>query len=433
MFFKLQILWRLVQLRWRKPRTQEAKEKLQQKLWKRLQKKVLCHSGFYRESAQNKQPLAAYPLMNKTRFMANFNAINTHRIEVQEAYNVALKAEQSRDFSPMLGKVTVGLSSGTSGNRGIFLATQAERAFWVAAVLDRVIGVSLKKRKVAFFLRANSNLYDSVKSRVLQFEFFDLYNDVSQHIARLNALKPHILVAQPSMLLELAQALEAGTLHIAPAKIISVAEVLYPEDKAQLERAFRQTIHQVYQCTEGFLASSCSEGVLHFHEDFLIIEKKYLDESHTRFHPVITDLLRSSQPVVRYELNDIIVEEKACPCGQPTLAIAQIEGRADDVLHFIDTTGNTVKIYPDFLRRAIIFADETIQDYTLAQTDLQRLELYTKGQEESFYQGRQGILDLLNKYHIAGVRIVQTHHKHHEKGDKLRRIKNELNEQNDQN
>lgn len=430
MFFKLQILGRLAQIRWRKPRTLQAQQRLQQKLWKRLQRKVLARSAFYRESAQCSQVLADYPLMNKAEFMANFDAINTHGIDVDEAYQVALEAEQSRDFSPMLGKVTVGLSSGTSGNRGIFLATEAERAFWVAAVLDRVIGLAWRKRKVAFFLRANSNLYNSVKSRLLQFEFFDLYDDLPQHIARLNALQPHILVAQPSMLLELAQALKAGDLRIAPQKVISVAEVLYPEDQAKLERAFGQTIHQVYQCTEGFLASTCSEGVLHFHEDFLIIEKKYLDGSRSRFHPVITDLLRSSQPVVRYELNDIIVERaQPCACGKPSLAIAQIEGRADDVLKFTNEAGEVVKIYPDFLRRAIIFADEAIQDYTLAQTSLQRLELYVQGTPTSFAKARQGLFQLLQKYQIQEVSIEQVPHKHHAQGDKLRRIRNELNDQ----
>ena len=71
----------------------------------------------------------------------------------------------------MLGNITVGLSSGTSGSRGIFLASNIERARWVACVLDRVIGFSLKKRKVAFFLRANSNLYSAVQSSITPIPF----------------------------------------------------------------------------------------------------------------------------------------------------------------------------------------------------------------------------------------------------------------------
>ena len=91
---------------------------------------------------------------------------------------------------------------------------------------------------------------------------------------------------------------------IKPQKVISVAEVLTPEDKAYLSNIFKQTIQQVYQCTEGFLASSCEHGTLHFNEDFLIIEKKYIDHEQSRFHPIITDLRRRSQPIIRYELND---------------------------------------------------------------------------------------------------------------------------------
>lgn len=424
MFFKLQIIWGLLRIRLTKPKQRSALQKLRKKRWKRFQK-TLNRSAFYRERAQANAPLEDYPMMNKALFMEHFEAINIHGIGLQQAYNVALAAEQSRDFSPTIGNVTVGLSSGTSGNRGIFLATKKERAFWVAAVLDRVIGFSLKKRSVAFFLRANSNLYDSVKSKVLRFEFFDLYDPLTAHIARLNILEPTILVAQPSMLLELATELKAGRLNIAPKKIISVAEVLYPEDKARLEAAFGQIIHQVYQCTEGFLASTCVAGVLHFHEDFLMIEKKYLDDSNTRFHPVITDLMRSSQPVVRYELNDIILEQKNCSCGQPALAIAQIEGRSDDVLVFEDEEAKEVKIYPDFLRRAIIMADAEIKDYTLVQRSSNLLELYISGSETSHQKASTGIGKLLAKYSISHVEIVKTNTKHHEKGDKLRRIKNE--------
>ena len=196
------------------------------------------------------------------------------------------------------------------GTGAFFLATETERAQWVACVLDRIIGFSLKKRSVAFFLRANSNLYDSVKSLVLTFEFFDLLEDLETQIQKLNKVNPTVLVAQPSLLIELAKKQGAGELHIHPQKIISVAEVLYPEDARYLETVFKQTIHQVYQCTEGLLAATCAHGTLHFNDDFLIIEKKYIDGDKKRFHPIITDLMRTTQPVIRYELNDIIHEKK---------------------------------------------------------------------------------------------------------------------------
>lgn len=87
---------------------------------------------------------------------------------------VALRAEVSRDFTPMLGDISVGLSSGTSGNRGLFLTSSKERARWVAAIIHRVIGWSWRPRKDGQFFRANNNLYESARSRLLDFNFFDL-------------------------------------------------------------------------------------------------------------------------------------------------------------------------------------------------------------------------------------------------------------------
>lgn len=424
MFFKLRIVSNLLALKQMKNRYANNLKGLQARRWNRFQK-TLLQSPFYVDLAKQKLPLEDYPIMNKDSFMAHFDKINTHGINKEEAYDVSFKAELSRDFSPMIGNVTVGLSSGTSGNRGIFLATEVERAQWVACVLDRVIGFTFKKRSVAFFLRANSNLYDSVKSKVLSFEFFDLFDDIPNHVARLNRLQPNLLVAQPSMLLELADEIEKGHLFIKPTKVISVAEVLYPEDKTRLERVFGQLIHQVYQCTEGLLASTCSEGVLHFHEDFLIIEKKYLDDTQTRFHPIITDLMRSSQPVVRYELNDIIHELKSCKCGSNTLSIAQIEGRSDDVLTFIGVDSKRVKIFPDFFRRAIIMSDDSILDYAVVQRSINQMDMYISGSIESFDKATQNIYQLLERYEVSGVEINRITTNPHEKGNKLRRIKNE--------
>jgi putative adenylate-forming enzyme len=429
MFFKLRILVNLLELKLVKKRYRSNIKGLQAYRWKKFQS-TLASSPFYADLARQHAPLEKYPVMNKQLFMEHFDLINTQGIKKDQAFETAIQAELSRDFSPMIENITVGLSSGTSGNRGIFLVSQKERAQWVAYVLDRVIPFSLKKRSVAFFLRANSNLYDSVKSKVLKFEFFDLLDEQSVHIPRLNSLQPSVLVAQPSMLLDLAKEMEKGLLVIHPEKIISVAEVLYPEDKAYLERVFGQHIHQVYQCTEGFLASTCTEGVLHFHEDFLIIEKKYLDETKTRFHPIITDLKRLSQPIVRYELNDIIHELNDCPCGQKTMAIAKIEGRSDDVLLFKNSHGIPVKIYPDFFRRAIILSDESIHDYLLVQRSSTLMELYVNGNQELFEKAKNGVKNLLQQHAIEGVEITKLDIPPHKKGDKLRRIRYESNETN---
>ncbi len=140
---------------------------------------------------------------------------------------------------------------------------------------------------------------------------------------------------------------------------------------------------------------------------------------------------RRSQPIIRYELNDIIQEKTNCPCGSKWLAIEAIEGRSDDILIFKNTENQEVKIFPDFFRRAIILSDNTISDYALIQTEPNHLMLYIKSQHEDAFQlVCKAIQDLLKKSNIFEVEINQTNHNHTLKGQKLRRIKNDVRKTN---
>lgn len=390
-------------------------------------RRVLQKSPYYRKLLRKNDALSDLPIMGKAAFMENFDAINTRGLKLSECMEIALRSESSRDFSPMINGVSVGLSTGTSGSRGLFLVSEKERARWVALVLDRVTGFSFRPRKVAFFLRANNNLYQSVKSGLLQFAYYDLFQPMEISLAALARQQPHILVAQPSVLCLIAEAIQKNELRITPEKVISVADVLSPEDRSFLERVFAQTIHQVYQCTEGFLAASCRYGTLHFNEDFLLIEKKFLDAEKTRFHPVITDLLRSTQPVVRYELNDIVQLQESCPCGSRFTAIASVEGRSDDILRFTNSEGEICSLFPDELRRCIVVADDQLKDYCLIQKEPDLLQLFVlSGLANSFEKVSGAIRGMLLEHRIHHIRIEKPENDPFLAGIKKRRVRNEL-------
>lgn len=320
----------------------------------------------------NSRHLADYPVIDKKIFMAHFSQINRAGIDEQTALQVALRAENSRDFSPTLdtdiGKLTVGLSSGTSGSRGIFLVSDNESAQWAGYILRRLLPKPwLRRHRIAFFLRANSNLYETVNSRLIDFSFYDLLTPLEQHVASLNQQQPTILIAPAQVLVQLTQ---NPLLAIRPEKVISVAEVLDNSDKAGIEHYFQQTVHQVYQCTEGFLAHTCQHGHLHLNEDIVYIEKDWLDKKSGRFMPIITDFNRSTQPLIRYRLDDILVLDTSpipCPCGSVFTRLSAIEGRCDDSLRVLDTTGKPYVLYPDFIRRAIISIHEKVSEYRVIQ------------------------------------------------------------------
>ncbi|WP_433948920.1 F390 synthetase-related protein [Paenibacillus taichungensis] len=203
----------------------------------------------------------------------------------------------------------------------------------------------------------------------LQFQYFDLLEPVDTLVERMETYRPTIWVAPPSMLRMLADAYTSGTLTTVPDKIISVAEVLDPLDRKVLESVFGQTIHQVYQCTEGFLGATCRFGTLHLNEDIVHIEKEFIDPATRRFVPVITDFSRTSQPIIRYRLNDILTEAAVpCACGSSFTAIERIEGRCDDTLYFPHRqTGEAVPVFPDFVTRAVIAASPAIEHYRVVQ------------------------------------------------------------------
>jgi len=360
MFKKLRIIKEFLGVK-----TFTSKEVLKKFQSKMLLERLGSHgSKFYPQSTV----LEDFPIINKQIFMDNFESINSVGIKKDEAFQVAMHSEESRDFSNKIGEISVGLSSGTSGNRGIFLVSENESAKWAGYILKRMLTRPyFQRHKIAFFLRANSNLYESVNSFFIKFTFYDLIKPIEAHVAELNRTKPTILIAPAQVLRLLAL---SKTLDISPKKIISVAEVLESDDEQLIEKRFSQKIHQIYQCTEGFLAHTCQEGNLHLNEDRVYIEKEWIDESSGRFSPIITDFYRSSQPVIRYKLDDILVHEpRACACGSVFARIKKIEGRCDDILKVRDKKEQEYLLFPDFIRRAIISSSENIKEYRVENAD----------------------------------------------------------------
>lgn len=351
---------------------------------------VRRQSAFYREwwGTIPVSEWRSFPLIDKSVMMEHFDSLNTAGIAKEQAFAAAEAAENSRDFRPKLGEVTVGLSSGTSGSRGLFLVDSRERAGWAGAMLGKMLPGPLHARtSIAFFLRANSNLYESVRSTRLSFVFYDLMVPMAVHLERLNHQQPDVIVAPPSVLRLLADAARTGKLDVRPRRIISVAEVLDPLDRDFIGETFGQIVHQIYQCTEGFLGCTCPYGTLHLNEDLIYIEKEYVPGKSRTFVPIITDFTRTTQPIVRYRLNDLLIEsEKPCPCGSYFTAIERIEGRCDDIFYASskEESGGLVSVYPDFITRAIIGSSPEIRQYRAVQTALGKWTIELEMTEDRF-------------------------------------------------
>ena len=180
---RLRIAGHFAQARWRLDfRDRAALEAWQQARLRRYLREVLPRAP--RHAGRRYESLDEVPAMDKAAMMDDFAAFNTVRVSREAAMAVALEAERSRDFAPLLpGGLAVGLSSGTSGNRGLFLVSRAERLRWAGVLLARALPPELLRRvltpwqpplRVAFFLRAGNRLYDTLRSRRIDFRFHDL-------------------------------------------------------------------------------------------------------------------------------------------------------------------------------------------------------------------------------------------------------------------
>lgn len=361
-------------------KSKQHQSKYHTKRIKDLVKFLNENSPFY----QKFKSFENYPIMSKELMMDNFNDINTRGIDKDEAMEIALKSEVTRDFKSSIEDVVIGLSSGTSGNRGMFLASDDEKTRWTGIILAKMLPETiLKKQKIGLFLRANSGLYESLNSKKIKFKFFDLIKPIDELKFEVQDYNPTILVAPPSLLRMLAQKMNSGEIKLTPKKIISAAEVLDPIDEEFISKAFGQQVHQIYQCTEGFLGHTCDHGTIHLNEDFLFIEKRFLDEEKLKFFPIITDLERKTQPIVRYELNDILtLKEDNCPCGSHNTAIEQIEGREDDIFYFRNDENLLVPIFPDFIRRRVITSSDSIKEYKVIQENPEKLTAFIDSDED---------------------------------------------------
>lgn len=326
--------------------------------------------------------LENFPLMAKRNFLAHFADLNRHHITLEDATATALRAERERDFEPQLpGGVTVGLSSGTSGTRHVFLVGRADRCSWAGQIFARMLSrASLRQLitpwrpplRIAFFLRASSNLYTTLRSRRVHFSYYDLTHPFPDLLNELAQQQPHILVAPATVLAEIAKHQirhsSFGLRHSCLLQVISVAEVLDTRDRALIEQAFALPVGQIYQAAEGFLGATCTHGRIHLNEDSLHIERRWIDEKRDRFQPIITDFSRETQWFVRHHLTDILRPASTpCPCGSRTTSLESIEGRAEEILWSRDASGTPQPVFPDVLRQALYTLPQPPEHYRIEQ------------------------------------------------------------------
>lgn len=295
--------------------------------------------------------LSDFPVMDKAVLMSNFEKYNRPMITAQQGW-------AAFEGTRMVDGYHVGASTGTSGNRGLFVISDEERFAWLGAILGKALpGFWKRKTKVAVILPLHTKLYDAAHGfGPIQLSFFDLTKGLDSWLDRLVEFGPTHIVAPPKILRLLA---ERSSERLPVEKVFSGAEVLDDKD-AEIIREWAD-LGQIYMATEGLLAVSCAHGSLHLCEDIFHFELEPVKDN--LVVPIISDFRRRTQSMVRYRLNDVLeMSNEPCACGSVHKVVERVVGREDDVFVFED-----VAITPDVLRNAVVDADRSILDFRIVQ------------------------------------------------------------------
>lgn len=358
-------------------------KKYQEKRIRDRIKYAISKSKFYQRhySGKDSSDFISLPVTNKKLMMENLSDFNTLGLEKEEIMEFCLHNERARDFSRRLKGVNIGMSSGTSGNKGVEITTKREENILRAAFFARFSFPKKEKINLAFILRVTSPAF-SLNKFGHRLTYITQLDSIENIVAKLTGLQPNIISAPPSMLKILAREKEEGRLLVYPKKVVSYAEVLYPDVKEYLGKVFQCEVHEIYKCSEGAIGITCKQGKLHVNEDIVAIELLNADGTPTKpgmpcHRLVITDLHKSALPIIRYELNDIItLSDEKCTCGSNFRIIEKIQGRADDLLWGLrKSDGARHFIYQDYISRTIISISDDIEEFQVIQKDYQSLVL----------------------------------------------------------
>lgn len=367
-------------------------------------------------SADHFAQLEQAPIVDKATMMERFETYNRLGLTAKKGWEIFDgKTPPPRGFS-------IGASTGTSGNRGLYVVSDHERYMWLGVMLSRAFpNLLTRSERVAVILPQASRLYDAAnESRRLSLKFFDLDRGIEAQFGAIADFDPTVLVAPPRVLIALAQA----DIKLVPRQVFSGAEVLTLEDRRQIERRFNLSVRQIYMATEGLFAIACEHGQLHLIEDHLAFEWLPVPGSPNLVTPLVTDFTRRTQIMLRYRMNDLIeLSDEVCKCGSPHQIIKSVVGRMDDAFEFRTATGAPVTLTPDVIRNTVLNADRSLSDYRVIQTNAGRVKLLLPiGEDQKRSDIQDALSHLFAKAGIAAEIDVSTQDLRADGPQKRRRV-----------
>jgi phenylacetate-CoA ligase len=298
---------------------------------------------------------------------------------------------QPSDFIPEKAKdLRCANTSGSTGVPLVYYYNDSDRA-WDRAALARALncwGIKYGERFAQVWglpLNRKQRTIKRIKylaNNGLILNVFDLTSgSIDRYLKMLKAWQPKYIYGYVSGIHQMALHItnKQPDFRIKSLKlVITTSEMLYPEQRKIIEKAFGCRISQEYGAAEAaVIAFECPRGSLHVNSDNVYLEA---DENK---HAIVTTLRNYAMPLIRYDLGDIIeISEDKCPCGLPLPVISQLQGRESTVLGFGGAMTHS-EIFDYLAREYMVPPRPRISNFRVTRLaeDLFRVEVVPAGNE----------------------------------------------------
>jgi phenylacetate-coenzyme A ligase PaaK-like adenylate-forming protein len=202
-------------------------------------------------------------------------------------------------------------------------------------------------------------------------------------VERLAEFRPTHLTAYASVLHELARRIESGQLTLKPEleQVVNISERLLPQARDHYAEVFGTPVLDDYAMGEClFLTNGCVRtGGMHINADWAILEvvdenNRPVPDGKKGAKVLLTNLANHVQPIIRYEIGDIVtMAEKPCGCGSTLPLIREVVGRDSD-LFWIKGNGALRPLPPAVFETALVQLTE-VREYQMIQEDSSQFRL----------------------------------------------------------
>jgi phenylacetate-CoA ligase len=346
------------------PRASDVtREKTRQDRLHSLLRHAYSRSSFYKTRLRgidlNTCEISQLPTLSKSDMMANLEEIFTVR-ELRRSDLEHFVSDTANLGVLYKGKYAVCHTSGSQGQPALIVQDADAILTTFAAQFAR--GLPIRRRFLPHLQRlfrparmavitqkpgfyASSmffSFFPQAARPFLKLERLSVFDTPEKLVERLNAFQPNFITAYTSTLELIAREQEAGNLRFGECleQLTSISEPL-PEDAAQrIEKAFGAHVSNVYSVAEC-MALTCGCSVSHgshLNSELAILEvvdadNRPVPDGASGNKVLLTNLYNFAQPIIRYEIDDIVkFSRESCSCGSLLPLIQSVEGRTQDQL-----------------------------------------------------------------------------------------------------